>query len=110
MSTDDSISTSICQDCFDHLEDFHRFYRNVDQKQKSLQEDIFDFLEVKCENMEVEDADKNDEIPVQDFLDAVQSEKLVDDDFTSNNENDFDEREADNLVSICKTEDYSTDG
>ena len=83
----------------------------MEQKQKSLQRNIFDFLEVKCETVEDEDAEKKDEIPVQDYLDAVQYGQPADQDFSSNGEYDHD-AEDEGLDQDFKATDveYSTDG
>lgn len=33
---DDDVSTTICQECHDHLEEFHKFRQNVTEKQNIL--------------------------------------------------------------------------
>ncbi|XP_053951225.1 transcription factor grauzone [Anastrepha ludens] len=45
ITQDDPISTSLCEDCSDHLEEFHKFWTYVDLKQSSLGSE---FLAVKC--------------------------------------------------------------
>nr|XP_014085336.1 transcription factor grauzone [Bactrocera oleae] len=49
VAQDDSISTSLCEDCSDHLEEFHKFWIYVDLKQSSLGSE---FLAVKCNKVE----------------------------------------------------------
>ncbi|XP_067637538.1 transcription factor grauzone-like [Eurosta solidaginis] len=45
ITPDDQISTSLCEDCSEHLEEFHKFWLYVDLKQNSLSSE---FLAVKC--------------------------------------------------------------
>ncbi|XP_017488247.1 PREDICTED: transcription factor grauzone, partial [Rhagoletis zephyria] len=45
ITQDDPISTQLCEDCSDHLEEFHKFWLYVDMKQSSLGSE---FLAVKC--------------------------------------------------------------
>lgn len=49
VAQDDPISTSLCEDCGDHLEEFHKFWVFVDLKQSSLGSE---FLAVKCSKIE----------------------------------------------------------
>ncbi|XP_054729309.1 zinc finger protein 62 homolog [Anastrepha obliqua] len=37
VHTDDAISNEICDECWKHIEDFHHFWQDIDEKQKNLQ-------------------------------------------------------------------------
>uniref|UniRef100_W8AWJ0 Transcription factor grauzone n=1 Tax=Ceratitis capitata TaxID=7213 RepID=W8AWJ0_CERCA len=45
ITQDDPISTSLCENCSDHLEEFHGFWLFIESKQSSLGSE---FLAVKC--------------------------------------------------------------
>ncbi|KAM7349710.1 transcription factor grauzone-like isoform 2-T2 [Cochliomyia hominivorax] len=53
----DIVSTIICQDCYDHLEDFHRFSQQVAEKQLTLRNE---FLDVNLKKEFSFDDDDND--------------------------------------------------
>ncbi|KAH8334821.1 hypothetical protein KR074_003286 [Drosophila pseudoananassae] len=45
---DDGISTSVCTECCEHLEDFHRFWQLVEQKQSTIMNEEFISVDVDC--------------------------------------------------------------
>ncbi|XP_075158962.1 uncharacterized protein LOC142232133 isoform X2 [Haematobia irritans] len=58
VKQDDVVSTMICQDCHDHLEEFHKFHQDVKEKQCTL--DKFLLVQLKEENHDSRDVeDKN---------------------------------------------------
>ncbi|XP_030381833.1 transcription factor grauzone [Scaptodrosophila lebanonensis] len=70
---DDTISTSVCSECCEHLEDFHSFWQLVEQKQSTLKKE---FLNVDCVAMKWTGGVDIDELPL--VADTEVDEKPLD--------------------------------
>lgn len=67
IKPDDIVSTAICQDCNDHLEEFHRYSQQVAEKQRTLRNE---FLEVNLKKeYNFDDAWNNDDVDVTESKD-----------------------------------------
>ncbi|XP_013104796.1 transcription factor grauzone isoform X2 [Stomoxys calcitrans] len=91
---DDVVSTMICQDCHDHLEEFHKFYQDVKGKQCTLHNNFLE-VELKEESHDSRDVDvKNND----------DSNKVDGNDKISNVAKEIEQAMFESPIDIMKTE------
>ncbi|XP_059223263.1 uncharacterized protein LOC131997031 [Stomoxys calcitrans] len=91
---DDVVSTMICQDCHDHLEEFHKFYQDVKGKQCTRHNNFLE-VELKEESHDSRDVDvKNND----------DSNKVDGNDKISNVAKEIEQAMFESPIDIMKTE------
>ncbi|KAM7349713.1 transcription factor grauzone-like [Cochliomyia hominivorax] len=88
----DIVSTIICQDCYDHLEDFHRFSQQVAEKQLTLRNK---FLDVKLKKEDSFDDENNDWDPNESTQEIIVSCPII----TFKDESDHDDDDEQEIAS-----------
>ncbi|XP_036317631.1 transcription factor grauzone-like, partial [Rhagoletis pomonella] len=62
VQPDDAISNEICCECFKHIDDFHRFWLDIDDKQRNLQKHL-ENAETKHQIVDI----KTEDFPIAPF-------------------------------------------